>query len=72
MRIILTDNVRNHKFNDSYKCVVVKFEPSVDAHFSVERLDWLPKDDEILALTRALFVYSPSFRRELERWFHGH
>jgi hypothetical protein len=50
MKVSITKDVYRHHTNENFKCVVVKFEPT-DAFYE-NRMDWLPRFEEIQEIIR--------------------
>lgn len=65
MKIRITKHTYSHHTNQEYKCVIVSFEPTDTSFFSKE--DWMPKDDEVLAIVRAMIERSDTFEPKLRK-----
>ncbi len=64
MEIEITNKVQSHHTNPDYVCVLVKFNDGKN-NFRLAGLDWLPTDEEGMELFRAMYNYSPTFRRKV-------
>ena len=68
MEIIITKNVLNHRYNEQYWCAKLQFSKS-DRHFNPYRMNWLPTDEELMAIIKAMYGISPTFRDKMNREF---
>lgn len=60
---VLTKDV-NHALNDDYLCLLVQFKES-DKHFHEKKINWMPKDSEVLDMVRLMILVSPTFKNKI-------
>jgi len=71
MRFKITEKVDSHRINQKYRVLVVEFEPS-DKNFRPRPLkqgilaDWIPTDEEALAIVKQMAKLSPTFREKMK------
>lgn len=66
MKVVITNDV-THKVNGDYVCVLVQFEDK-DTHFFKDKMNWLPKDSEVLTLVKLMVLFSDTFKSEFNQF----
>lgn len=69
MKIEVTANVF-HKVNPDYFIALVQFEED-DKHFFKSKSNWLPKDDELMAIMQVTMALSPTFRDKMFKYIES-
>jgi hypothetical protein len=65
MEVRITKDVRKHHTNQDFRCVVVKFTEN-DAFFP-ERLDWLPRFDDLQKIIETFVKCDKKYKEELRK-----
>ena len=64
VQFVLTKEV-NHILNDNYACLLVQFGDD-DKNYHHKKMNWMPRDQEVIDLVRIMRTISPTFREKLK------
>jgi len=65
MKVRVTKNTDSHDVNPEYRCLVIDFEPSDYNFHASPQPNWMPTEEQILAIVQKLLEISPTFKEKV-------